>query len=438
MPNRYVRRVRPVVVSLVTLVAASLLVNAVPAAALGHQAHKPGRHSEPPGTLISSQVVSAPGINGTTYEVEYWSKSVPKNKPVKVTGLVVVPEGTSPAGGWPVVGWGHPTDGMTGNCAPSLDPLTDVPFMNDLLAQGWEVTSSDYLNENALDPTSKKVLPYFVGEEAARNAIDIVRAARNLPEANAGSDYQVWGWSEGGQTALWVNDIAATYAPELTLKGAVATAPGAEVVSSLYPSLAANSEYWPLLLMLAEGISSSYGGKAPLKQILTKTGISLIGSTLKTEPHCLVGILGTLSEQYSYNQLFLPGTIPSAWQRLLDQSDPADFTAAGAAPVLLVHGSADTTAPTPTSASLALALCSLSPPQSLERWVYAGLDHVSIMGTPVAPIDPNGSDDAQYINSPSEADIIQWMSDRFAGGAWPDPYVPTGAGLTTVTQTNTC
>jgi hypothetical protein len=190
--------------------------------------------------------------------------------------------------------------------------------------------------------------------------------------------------------------------------------------------------------MLAEGISSSYGGKAPLKQILTKTGISLIGSTLKTEPHCLVGILGTLSEQYSYNQLFLPGTIPSAWQRLLDQSDPADFTAAGAAPVLLVHGSADTTAPTPTSASLALALCSLSPPQSLERWVYAGLDHVSIMGTPVAPIDPNGSDDAQYINSPSEADIIQWMSDRFAGGAWPDPYVPTGAGLTTVTQTNTC
>jgi hypothetical protein len=70
--------------------------------------------------------------------------------------------------------------------------------------------------------------------------------------------------------------------------------------------------------------------------------------------------------------------------------------------------------------------------------VYAGLDHVSIMGTPVAPVDPNGSDDAAYANSPSAADIIQWMGDRFADGAWPDPYVPTGAGSTTVTQTDTC
>ena len=55
--------------------------------------------------------------------------------------------------------------------------------------------------------------------------IDIVRAARNMPAADAGSDYQVWGWSEGGQTALWVNNIAGSYAPELTLKGVVATAP---------------------------------------------------------------------------------------------------------------------------------------------------------------------------------------------------------------------
>jgi dienelactone hydrolase len=424
---------------MVTLMAASGLASAGPAAALGEHTHTSVPQSESPGMLISARVVSAPDINGTTYQVEYWSQSVPKNKPVKVTGLVVVPDGTAPAGGWPVVSWGHPTDGMTGNCAPSLDPDTDVPFMNDLLAQGWEVTSSDYLNESALAPTSKKVLPYFVGEEAARNVIDIVRAARNMADADAGSDYQVWGWSEGGQTALWVNDIASTYAPELTLKGAVATAPAAEVVSSLYPSLAANSEYWPLLLMLAEGISSTYGNKAaPLKQLLTKTGIKLIGQTIKKEPQCLVGIIGTLTEHYSYNQLFLSQTIPPAWQRLLDQSDPADFGEAGPAPVLLVHGSADTIAPTSTSASLAQALCSLNPPQHLERWVYAGLDHVSIMGTPVAPVDPNGSDDAAYANSPSAADIIQWMGDRFADGAWPDPYVPTGAGSTTVTQTDTC
>jgi hypothetical protein len=54
------------------------------------------------------------------------------------------------------------------------------------------------------------------------------------------------------------------------------------------------------------------------------------------------------------------------------------------------------------------------------------------------PIDPNGSADSAYQNSASVGDIIQWMSDRFANGTWPDPYVPTGAGMTTVSQTDTC
>src|ERR1700733_2455570 len=439
--SRYVRTKTPVVVVLALLVfMTAVLMNAGSAgSAPVEQGQKTGKASRAPGVLISSQVVSAPTINGTTYEVEYWSESVPTNKLVKVTGLVIVPNGTPPAGGWPVVTWGHPTDGMTGNCAPSLDPATDVPFVNDLLAQGWEVASSDYLNENALAPTSKKVLPYFVGEEAARNVIDIVRAARNMPAADAGSDYQVWGWSEGGQTALWVSNIATAYAPELTLKGAVATAPAAEFVSALYPSLAANPEYWPLLLMLAEGVSSAYGkAAAPLTQMLTKTGTKLIKSVITTEPQCLTGILDTLASHYSYNQLFLSEAVPPNWQTLLDQSDPADFTVAGPAPVLLVHGSADTTAPTATSASLAQALCSFSPPQHLERWVYTGLDHISIIGTATGPSDPNGNGDSAYQNSASVGDIIQWMSDRFADGVWPDPYVPTGAGLTTVTQTDTC
>jgi hypothetical protein len=433
------RKATEVVAVLVVLCSAVGVMNVSSAGAAPAQqarAHKP---TPAPGVPISFQIVTASAINGTAYEVEYWSESVPNNKLVKVTGLVIVPNGSPPAGGWPVVSWGHPTDGMTGNCAPSLDPDTDIPYVNTLLAQGWEVTASDYLNENALTPTSKKVLPYFVGEEAARNAIDIIRAARNMPVADAGSAYQVWGWSEGGQTALWVNNIASTYAPELTLKGVVATAPAAEVVGSLYPSLAANSEYWPLLLMLAEGVSSTYGKTAaPLNQLLTKTGIKLIGSAIKVEPQCLLGVLGTVGGHYSYNQVFLAQPLSPSWQLLLNESDPSNFSAAGPAPVLIVHGSADTTAPTSTSASLAQSLCSLSPPQHLERWVYAGLDHISIMGAMTGPIDPNGSGDSAYQNSASVGDLIQWMSDRFANGVWPDPYVPTGAGLTTVVQSDAC
>jgi len=435
------RRTTAPVLALVAVLSTAGVVTHINSAgaASARQAQTSRKLPRGPGVPISSQIVSAPAINGTTYEVEYWSESVPDNKLVKVSGLVIVPHGSPPASGWPVVSWGHPTDGMTGNCAPSLDPDTDIPYVNNLLAEGWEVTTSDYLNENAQAPTSKKVLPYFVGEEAARNAIDIVRAAKNMPAADAGSDYQVWGWSEGGQTALWANNIASSYAPELTLKGAVATAPAAEVEGALYPSLAASPEYWPLLLMLAEGVSSTYGKTAaPLDQLLTKTGIKLIGSAIKSEPQCLIGVLGAVGGHYSYNQVFLSQSLSPSWQLLLNESDPANFSAAGPAPVLIVHGSADTTAPTLTSASLAQSLCSLSPPQHLERWVFAGLDHISIMGSFTGPMDPNGSADSAYQNSASVGDIIQWMSDRFANEVWPDPYVPTGAGLTTVSQTTGC
>ena len=60
-------------------------------------------------------------MHGTIYRVMYVSKSV-RNQPVAVTGVIAVPNGTPPAGGFPVVTWGHGTNGMADVCAPSLSP----------------------------------------------------------------------------------------------------------------------------------------------------------------------------------------------------------------------------------------------------------------------------------------------------------------------------
>ena len=119
------------------------LVSGTSGAAQSHAKKK----SKAPGTLIVSEQVAAPGVNGTAYLVKYWSQSFPKDKAVEVTGVVVVPSGTSPAGGWPVVSWAHGTNGTNSSCAPSLDPVTDIPNVNNLLAQGWEVTATDYQGE---------------------------------------------------------------------------------------------------------------------------------------------------------------------------------------------------------------------------------------------------------------------------------------------------
>ena len=127
-----------------------------------------------PGTLVKSQKMATTGIDGTVYRVMYLSESV-HNTRVAVTGLVIVPSTPAPAGGYPVVSWGHGTNGMADVCTPSLDPTQDVPLTNGLLDQGWEVTASDYQGEG-----TPGLLPYLVGVSAARNTIDIVRVARHL------------------------------------------------------------------------------------------------------------------------------------------------------------------------------------------------------------------------------------------------------------------
>ena len=390
-----------------------------------------------PGTLIKARVVSAPGINGTAYEVKYWSESVPADEPVKVSGLVIVPNGTPPTGGWPVVSWAHPTDGMTSNCAPSLTANTDVPYANSLLAQGWEVVATDYLNENAFLPDSTSLLPYLVGAEAARNTIDIVRAARSMGSlADASSQYGVWGWSEGADTALWVDHISSQYAPELTLVGSVASAFGSPL-ETLYQNLGSNSEWWPLDLMIIEGFKKTYGGvAAPWGEVLTSLGKTLAKS-LNVEPQCITGVISTLSGQHSASQVFASGPLPSAWQSLLAENDPESFTGAGSAPILLVQGDADTLVDQSLSANLAEQLCSLNPPQPLERWLYSGLTHFTVVGNEGA-MNANGNGDGSWGSSSTIEDVLTWMGDRFEGGSWPDTYLPTGGGVTPVTQTNAC
>ena len=123
------------------------------------------------GTLLKSERLSVTGLHGVAYRVMYLSESV-TNKPVAGDRARRRPRPAAPTGGYPVVTWGHGTNGMADQCTPSLDPTSDVPLANDLLDQGWEVTASDYQGEG-----TPGILPYLVGVSAARNTIDIVRAA---------------------------------------------------------------------------------------------------------------------------------------------------------------------------------------------------------------------------------------------------------------------
>ncbi len=362
----------------------------------------PSKIPSKPGAVIKSEKVKAPDVEGTMYRVMYVSESQ-TGKPVPVTGIVVVPNGPAPKGGFPVLTWAHGTDGMADKCAASLDPTANTPAVTELLAKGWAIAASDLQGEG-----TPGLHPYIAGQNAARNVVDNVRAARELADGKLAKDYVVWGHSQGGHTAMHADQIGPEYAPELDLKGVVAGAPPSQF--NLIYNFLKTSEYRHYLLMAAGGLNAAYGDKAaPLDEVLTPEGIALV-------PELEKACSGELQDQLAGVDFDAvtkadPFTVP-AWNKILTAEDPQSFDEASDVPLLIIHGGNDEQIPTASSAILTEHLCGLG--QDLERWVYPGTTHSGVI-------------------APSLNDMLTWIGGRFADQPTPDPYVPTGQADVEVT-----
>ena len=98
--------------------------------------------------------------------------------------------------------------------------------------------------------------------------VDIVRATRSIPALSAGTTFAAWGHSQGGHAALFARKVAATWAPELRMVGAVAVAPVAN--ASEFVSRA-NFAGPGITLMTVAGYSAAYGLDADA--VLTDEGM---------------------------------------------------------------------------------------------------------------------------------------------------------------------
>lgn len=415
---------------LVVLVATGLSLGALPAAVSGATSRPAGLpsfytvpapsswSSTAPGTYLKSEPVAVTGLNGTAWRVMYVSQAN-KGKPVPVTGYVVVPTGTAPVGGWPVVAWSHGTNGMAGPCAPSLAiGRSDIPtaLVNDFLSRGWAFVASDYQGEG-----TPGLMPYIVGASAAEDTINVVRAATQLPGADTSKTWVEWGHSEGGQTAMYVDHIATAYAPDLNLLGVVAGAPPSQF--KYIDGFLKTSPYAFYVLMVAFGFNAYYGNHAaPLNKVLTPAAQKLIAD-ISTKVHVASQCTSILAKavakyvkakEFSALQVADPYTV-SAWKKLLNENDPGQFTTKSTVPLLVIQGGADEQIPVPTTLLLYNHLCKLG--QVMQRWIYPRQSHAGVI-------------------APSLNDMLQWIADRFAGGLNPDPYVPVGVpGITPVAQT---
>ncbi len=349
-----------------------------------------------PGSIVRSEVVEAPDVNGTVLRVLYVSRSL-RDEPIVVSGLVAVPEDPAPEGrGHDVVAWAHGTTGIADVCAPSLDGPESVPILNDLLEEGYVVTATDY---EGLGTPGRH--PYIVGESEARGVLDSVRAAGSLDGVELSGRAVVWGHSQGGHAAMFALHIAEAWAPELDLVGVVAGAPPSQF-DLIYDAVQA-SPFRYYLLMAAAGINAGYGDDvAPLAAVLTAEGqqaVDLVDQGCTAE---LAGAAGDLATDALVAAD--PATVPG-WSQLLRDNDPGRFAEGSSAPLLVIHGGNDEQIPVATSALMFDQLCAVD--QDQTRWVYPGQTHA---GAIAASID----------------DMLSWIEHRFDGDPTPDTMVPTG------------
>lgn len=182
-----------------------------------------------PGDLVSATPMRGPA-NARMWKVVYESTSLSGGQR-EVSGVIIVPNAPPPPGGRDVISWAHPTTGIAQACAPSRgrNLFISIPGLSTLIADGYVIAATDYPGLG-----TPGMHPYLVGVSEARAVIDAVRAARELPEADASDRYVAWGHSQGAQAALFVGEIAPEYAPELSLAGVIAAAPPTSLEQNLH------------------------------------------------------------------------------------------------------------------------------------------------------------------------------------------------------------
>jgi alpha-beta hydrolase superfamily lysophospholipase len=217
---------------------------------------------------------------GRAYRVHYLSTGH-FGLPVIVSGAVFIPEGATPAGGWPMVSWAHGTVGVADVCAPSTAGRSarDITYLTAWLKAGYAIVATDYRGLGTIGRH-----PYIDGLSAARDVIDMVRAARRVDSALSETWFAV-GQSQGAHAVLFASSMATKYAPELDFRGAIATAPITQwrmtvtETDALNPALPAN----PFAIALLAGLEAVHPFTFKAAESLTETGREIYDAALRTE-----------------------------------------------------------------------------------------------------------------------------------------------------------
>jgi hypothetical protein len=309
--------------------------------------------------------------------------------PTTVSGIVAVPPGEPPAGGWPVLSFGHDLTGVQKDCAPSLaQNLGGYSSVISVLAdRGYVVAMTDY-EGLGIDG----VHPLLNSNTLGRNMTDAVRAARRVVPA-ASNRWGAFGIGQGGAATWAANGEAATYGNGLDLVGAVAVSPLANVtaLADLMDSATLQAAQFRLAALIVSSLALSpdtkinpddfiYGQAATVWGFLTNCAV--------VDPAQTVAAAAELDPGD-----FKPKT-PAATEQL--RNDLRATALPGplrlSAPMLVVYATMD--------------------PVILPGWTEQALRTACARGD---PIEVKKISDISVLNDIVLFDSVAWIQGRFAG-----------------------
>lgn len=176
-----------------------------------------------PGALIRHEALTAEqslsGAGVSTRILYSSTDGIDGTSPIAVSGALFLPKGEAPKGGWPLMAWAHGTVGVADVCAPSWTKRSDrdARYLNYWLGQGYAVVASDYQGLGV--PGGH---PYLATRAAAYSVLDSIRAVQH-GDFPVSRKVVLVGQSQGGGAAFATAAEASAYAPELDIRGSVAT-----------------------------------------------------------------------------------------------------------------------------------------------------------------------------------------------------------------------
>jgi pimeloyl-ACP methyl ester carboxylesterase len=331
-----------------------------------------------PGELIRSDPF---GEYDLPYEISavrilYHSLS-PSGEDVAVSGVVLVPDGTPPAGGWPVIAWAHDFIGSARQCAPSLRKnLKQGPLLSMYVGVGYAVVASDYAGLGTSFPNAAL--------DTRSNALDViysVSAARAaLPQL--GTKWVAAGYSQGGLAAVGVAE-AGSEVGDPNYLGAIAISGVAEA-QEIFERLAQGPSQ-RMLVFLAQGIKTVFP-EFRVEEMLTDKAIPLY-------QHVSHACEASLGPELAANEMLKAGWENNPYvKEFFARNTPGRKPVHD--PLLLISGEADPEVPSTLTATVVARLC-----KQKERVLsvkYPGLD-------------------ASAILKESVSEQISWIRARFAG-----------------------